>query len=167
MLAKFWSWYERHYRLHVTIAAGLFALQLLHLYWLTTHIVALRLVGTSYFNVTGIWQFLLVIVDYTEIPTLISVSLLYINELRKEWRWKSVLYLFFLNSQWLHLFWITDEVVAELLIGSAVIGLPVWLAWVAIGIDYLELPVIYDTIRRLIASWRTPKQLASVFTEQD
>lgn len=28
--------------------------------------------------------------------------------------------------------------------------LPVWLAWIAIFIDYLELPVIYDTIKEFI-----------------
>ena len=33
-------------------------------------------------------------------------------------------------------------------------ALPIWLAYVAILIDYLELPVIYDTVRRLLVTLR-------------
>jgi hypothetical protein len=59
----------------------------------------------------------------------------------------------FLNSQWLHIFWITDQYVSNELAGrAAVSSLPAWLAWVAILIDYLELPVIYDTFRRAAAA---------------
>jgi hypothetical protein len=47
----------------------------------------------------------------------------------------------------LHILWITDEfVVAEF--GGESTGIPGWLAWIAILIDYLELPVIFDTFRR-------------------
>ena len=61
----------------------------------------------------------------------------------------------FLNSQWLHIFWITDEYVsAELAGAGAASALPGWLAWVAILIDYLELPVIYDTLKRLATAVR-------------
>lgn len=150
MLASFWNWYERYYRLNVTVAAALFVLQLVHLYWLTAHVVALRLFGVSFFDVSDLWELLLVLVDYTEIPTLISVSLLYVNELRSGWSWRSVLYLLFLNSQWLHIFWITDEFVVGAFSGAAVTVLPIWLAWVALAIDYLELPVIYDTVKRFL-----------------
>src|SRR3989344_759149 len=55
-----------------------------------------------------------------------------------------------LNSQWLHIFWITDEFVIQYLAGSDIGFLPFWLAWLAIFIDYLELPVMYDTIKRAI-----------------
>ena len=34
--------------------------------------------------------------------------------------------------------------------GQPGVALPAWLAWVAIGIDYLELPVIVDTIKKLV-----------------
>jgi hypothetical protein len=32
--------------------------------------------------------------------------------------------------------------------------LPIWLAWIAILIDYLELPVIYDTLKKFYQSLR-------------
>lgn len=63
------------------------------------------------------------------------------------------MFLFFINSQWLHIYWITDEFVLEHItrhVGPSI--LPVWLAWVAILIDYLELPVIVDTLRKFFAS---------------
>jgi len=54
----------------------------------------------------------------------------------------------------LHLFWITDEFVIEQFarMGERATLLPLWLAWLAIAIDYLELPVIYDTIRNFSKS---------------
>ena len=33
-------------------------------------------------------------------------------------------------------------------------GMPTWLAYFAIAIDYLELPVIYDTLRRMVVALR-------------
>jgi signal transduction histidine kinase len=87
-------------------------------------------------------------VDYAEIPALLLISAIYLGDLRKEFQWKAIFYLFLLNSQWLHLFWITDEFVIEQFIGISATHLPLWLAWVAILIDYLELPVIADTMRR-------------------
>lgn len=150
-LGKFWEWYERNYTANVGAAAGLFALQVLHLYWLTTDVVAARLFGESFFTPSAVWEFLIAVIDYTEIPAIIGVSLVYINELRKKWSWSSAWVLFFLNSQWLHLFWITDEIVASQLTGGiGKTALPIWLAWLAIIIDYLELPVILDTGRRLV-----------------
>ena len=62
-----------------------------------------------------------------------------------------MLYLAFLNSQWLHIFWITDEFVVSTNEDMAT-ALPAWLAYVAILIDYLELPVIYDTFRKMRAA---------------
>lgn len=95
---------------------------------------------------------LLILVDYTEIPALITTSLVYINELRKKFSWANVRLLVFTNSQWLHIFWITDEFVLGKLVAhrAAMITLPVWLAWVAIAIDYLELPVTYDTLKKAV-----------------
>ena len=145
---SFWNWYERHYALNVGISAFLFMLQLAHLYWLTTDVVAARLFGSSFFNPGPIFETFILIVDYTEIPAIITTSLVYINGLRKQLNAKDALYLLFLNSQWLHIFWITDEFVVERIGGGSIAAVPVWLAWVAIGIDYLELPVIYDTIKK-------------------
>src|SRR3989338_10133347 len=154
MLNKFWSWYGRNYKLNLYITAGLFVWQLAHLYWLSADVVGLRLFGYELWNVGKVGNFLISIVDYTEIPALILTSIFYIHELKKEFRWKSVLFLILLNSQWLHLFWITDEVVVAQFTGAAAIALPIWLSWLAILIDYLELPVIYDTIKKAILSLR-------------
>jgi hypothetical protein len=161
---RFFDWYERHYTLNIAFAALLFVLQLIHLWWLSAHVVALRLVEHSYFNAEGPLYYAILVIDYTEIPALLSVSLVYINELRKGRSWKPLLFLLFLNSQWLHIFWITDEFVqTEFASGGIGAGsaLPTWLAWVAILIDYLELPVIYDTLRKFFASIR--EQRAGTF----
>lgn len=136
---------------NVGIAAFLFVLQLAHLYWLSADVVASRLVGQSFFELHGIWQSLIVLVDYLEIPAIISTSLVYIHEIRQGQTWRGIAYLILINSQFLHMFWITDEFVVEQFTGQG--GgtiLPAWLAWIAIGIDYLELPVIYDTVKKFI-----------------
>jgi hypothetical protein len=151
----FWAWYERHYLLNVGIASVLFMLQLVHLYWLGAEPISLRLVDESFFSPSGLPQYLIFFIDYTEIPALIAVSLVYINELRPGLSWRPTLFLLFLNSQWLHIFWITDEYVSNELAGeAAATSMPAWLAWVAILIDYLELPVIYDTLKRLAIAIR-------------
>lgn len=150
----FWAWYERHYTLNLGLTTVLFALQIVHLYWLATHVIAGRILGYSLFNPSPFFQYLIIVVDYTEIPALISTSVLYIYELRKRFGWKPVFFLIALNSQWLHLFWITDEFVVNQFAGRPDTVLPVWLAWVAILIDYLELPVIVDTSVRFIRRLR-------------
>lgn len=146
---RFWSWYERHYIFNLLLAAGLFLLQLIHLYWMTAHVLLLELTGRSFFPGGPLTEPLLAAIDYTEIPALISTSLLYVNDLRKQFRWREVLFLLFIHSQWLHLFWITDEFIVEQFLGNPrETILPYWLAWVALSIDYLEVPVIVDTVRR-------------------
>lgn len=152
---SFWEWYERHYLLNMVIASGLFVLQLVHLYWLGADPIALRLTDHSFFDPHGLLRYLIYVIDYTEIPALVAVSLVYVNELRRGLDWRPLLFLLFLNSQWLHIFWITDEYVSNELSGDpAVSSLPAWLAWVAILIDYLELPVIFDTLKRLVIAVR-------------
>jgi hypothetical protein len=151
--SRFWAWYERNYVVNVGVVTLLFALQVLHLIWLTGDVVLLRLTGQSFLPLGGLLRAAVLVVDYTEIPALIGTSLIYLNDLRKGWNRRSALFLLFLNSQWLHIFWITDEfVVGEL--GGEGTSLPVWLAWVAIAIDYLELPVIDDTFRRFGSALR-------------
>lgn len=147
-MISFWAWYERHYTLNITIAAILFTLQVVHLYWLTTHVVAVRLFNLDLFSPTPFWELIIILVDYTEIPALITTSLVYINEIRKQgFLKKNVAFLIFINIQLLHIFWITDEVVIRKFSGAA-IGFPFWLAWIAILIDYLELPVIFETAKK-------------------
>lgn len=150
MIQKFWKWYESHLTENTVIAAGLFVLQLVHLYWLTTHVVIHKAFGFSLFDPSPLLQWLIIVVDYTEIPALIATSIIYINEMRKKdgSHFKQWLYLFFLNIQFVHIFWITDEFVVESFTGNAGTILPAWLAWVAIMIDYLELPVIFETLKK-------------------
>ena len=149
MWDRFWRWYERHYLLNLAVASGLFVLQLVHLYWLGADPIATRLTGAGLFHPTGVVRYLILFVDYTEIPALMAVSLVYVNELRSGRSFKPLLFLFLLNSQWLHIFWITDEYVGNELAGQpAASSLPGWLAWVAILIDYGEVPVIWDTLKR-------------------
>lgn len=151
MLDAFWRWYERHYELNLVLTAMLFMLQLVHLYWLTTHVVLHQLLGVSYFNPPPFWQLLIICVDYSEIPALISTSVLYFFQLRQKFRWRHVAFLIMLNSQWLHLFWITDTFVVNQFSGEQATILPLWLAWVAILIDYLELPVMAETFVKAFA----------------
>ena len=154
MWTRFWSWYERTYTLNISIALGLFLLQIVHLIWLFGEVVWVRLFGVPLFELGAVHDLLIAVVDYTEIPALISVSLIYINELREGWNVKSLLYLAFLNSQWLHLFWITDEIVVATLSGAVLVAIPAWLAWFAIAIDYLEVPVMIDVLRKFVRALR-------------
>lgn len=153
-MKRFWNWYERHYTLNVTVAAVLFALQIVHLIWLTLDPLWAKVFGDPLFVVEKPYSWPLLLVDYTEIPALVSVSLLYLNELRQGFAAKPMLFLLFLNSQWLHVFWITDEFVVTSNQAAGTTSLPIWLAYVAILIDYLELPVIYDTFRKMLRALR-------------
>ncbi len=154
MWRAFWNWYERTYILNISIATGLFLLQIVHLVWLSFSVVAPRLFGVTPFEFSDLAEKILVFVDYTEIPALVSVSLVYINELRQKVEVKSVVYLIFLNAQWLHIFWITDEFV-EFSFNSTGTILPLSFAALAIAIDYLEVPVMVDTLKRFLGSLRT------------
>lgn len=147
-MSNFWQWYNKNYKNIVRLSTILFLLQVVHLVWLTSDIVIPKL-----FNIPGAFpyslRFILALVDYTEIPALISVSFIYWHNLiTGKDKNKSWFYLLLLNSQWLHMAWITDEVVANTLIGHAPVSLPFILVWIAIFIDYLELPVMLDTLRR-------------------
>lgn len=155
-LQPFWTWYERHYRFHVAIAAFLFILQLIHLYWLSAEVVLTRLIGSlSLWPDWGWLAILITFIDYTEIPALIATSLIYIDDLHRGRRYKPFIFLLLLNSQWLHIFWITDEFVVDHLTGNhnGTI-LPLYLAWIAIAIDYLEIPVMIDLFVKLLRNLR-------------
>jgi len=152
----FWRWYQRNYLAVLVLTAGIFLLQLFHLYWLFTDVVLARITGRSFYGQGAIAQAVgtsSLIADYLEVPTLISASLLYVSELRKRFSWRPLGYLFMLNTQWAHILWITDEVVVETFAGPGA-GLLQWnavLAWIAILIDFLEVPIIIDTLRRVWA----------------
>ncbi len=153
---KFWKWYEKEYRIIAPLTALLFLLQLVHLYWMTTNIVFVKLFGHAFWDPNAFWNTIIALVDYTEIPAIISSTVFYIHQYQTYtgMRWKSILFLFLINSQWIHLFWITDEVIYTQIAGTAAFVIPAWLAWPAILIDYLELPVMYDTVKKAIISLR-------------
>lgn len=163
---KFWDWYERNYVLNVTIALVLFVLQVIHLGWLGGEVIAERLTGLPLFSFDGIWQTIIILVDYTEIPAIFTMSLVYVDAWRRGAKWNAVLMLALLHSQWLHIFWITDEFVVNTFTGEGQhthsTVLPDWLAWVAILIDYLEVPVIVDTAWKLWRATTKERSLAAV-----
>ena len=129
-------------------------MQIVHLVWLTLDPLWLMVTGEALITVEKPLSWPLLLVDYTEIPALLTVSLIYLNDLRKHgFAWKPVLFLVFLNSQWLHIFWITDEFVVDSSTAQATV-LPLWLAYVALLIDYAEVPVIVDTFRKTAVTLR-------------
>lgn len=167
---SFWRWYEKTYVVNITVALVLFLLQIFHLIWLFSEVVWYKLFGHSLFKLIGIFKLIIVLVDYTEIPALISVSLIYINELRRGKNLKDFLYLSFLLIQLLHIFWITDEYVLETLKitperSSIITG---FLAWIAILIDYLEIPVMVNVLNRFIKALITrqpPSKIKEAFED--
>jgi hypothetical protein len=144
----FWKWYEKRYPIIVPLTALLFSLQLVHLYWMTTNIVFFRAFGHPFWNPSHFWNTVIALVDYTEIPAIFSSSIFYVHQYRSlpGMKFRSILFLILINSQWIHLFWITDEVIYAQFAGTAAIIIPAWLSWIAISIDYLEIPVMIDSV---------------------
>jgi hypothetical protein len=150
---KFINFYLRYQNLNLKISFLLISLQLLHLYWLTTDVVLYRITGTDYFVEASGFVILFIIIDYIEIPALVSGIIYYFFELiynKKEKRIKDTIFLLLLAIQSIHIFWITDDIVYSTFVGADLIEIPEYLVWIAILIDYLELPVIYDLLKRII-----------------
>lgn len=153
LLAIFWQKYKERYQIYSGLTAGIFLLQIVHLYWLTARVVWPQLFGISFFNPNSFWQLVIILVDYIEIPAIIATSILYIFSLRQKWNTKDLVLLILLNTQWLHIFWISDEFVVDIFLSRTTSTiLPFWLAWVAIVFDYLEIPVMYDATKKFIFS---------------
>ena len=152
-LVGFWRRYEN---LNLKIAFVLISLQLIHLYWLTADVVIQRITGESVLGVPqGSPLFIfLIIIDYIENPALVAVLTYYALSIYKHEKnsIKNSLLLSMLAIQVFHIFWITDEVVYDSFFGSPAgsVEIPYYAVWVAILIDYLELPVIFDLFYRTI-----------------
>ena len=146
---RFWRFYQRNYLAVLVLTTAVFVLQLYHLYWLFTDVILTKLTGRSYYTLGEGGALVSLVADYLEVPTLISASLLYLNELRKRFTWAALGYLLLLNTQWVHLFWITDEIVVETFAQQSIFQWNAAVAWVAILIDYLEVPVILDSLRKV------------------
>ncbi len=155
MFKKIMDFYLRYQNINLKISFVLISLQLLHLYWLTTYVVLYRLTGIDYFGELSDFILLFIVIDYIEIPALVSGVIYYLftiiyDKKEKEKRTKNTVLLIHLASQSIHIFWITDDIVYTTFVGSELIYMPEYLAWIAILIDYLELPVIYDLLKRII-----------------
>lgn len=95
---------------------------------------------------------LFVVIDYIEIPALVSGIIFYAYNIHsdKEDAKRSYLFLGMLAVQVFHIFWITDDVVYNSFFKSSFLKIPPLLAWIAILIDYLEIPVIADLLFKII-----------------
>jgi hypothetical protein len=155
-IINFWYRYEN---LNLKITFILISLQLLHLYWLTTDVVLQRIYGESNLIFPRVLLPAFVVIDYIEIPALISGITFYSLSIYKHQKdsWKNSLFLAMLAVQVVHIFWITDEVVYDAFFETRLVEFPLYIAWIAILIDYLELPVMADLFYKIIKGekkWR-------------
>lgn len=155
-IVNFWYRYEN---LNLKITFILISLQLLHLYWLTTDVVLQRIYGESFLIFPKAFLPVFVVIDYIEIPALISGMTFYSLSIYKHQKdsWKNSLFLAMLAVQVVHIFWITDEIVYDTLFKTRLVEFPLYIAWIAILIDYLELPVMADLFYKIIKGekkWR-------------
>ena len=152
LVQKFIDFYHRYETLGLKITFILISLQIIHLYWLTTDVVLQKIFGQSFFLVPRNLLPLFIVIDYIEIPALVSGIIFYIYSIRsgEEDSKKSYLFLGLLGVQVIHIFWITDDVVYSSFFNSSFVQIPSLLAWIAILIDYLELPVMGDLLYKII-----------------
>lgn len=156
LVQKFINFYHRYENLNLKITFVLISLQILHLYWLTTDVVLQKIFGQSFFLVPKSLLPIFVVIDYIEIPALISGIIFYTYSIRngKDSANKCYLFLGLLGVQIIHIFWITDEVVYNSLFKSSLVEIPYLLSWIAILIDYLELPVMADLFYKVVRKKR-------------
>ena len=153
MISRWWhavtAWLDRHYLAALVVTTVAFLLQIFHLYWLFAAVIMEKLTGQSWFSFPKDLNFIYVVADYLEVPALISTTILYLNTFRRDRTFKALLYIFLLNTQWLHLFWITDNFVVQSFSDNGMFSWNAWVAWVAILIDYLEVPVIFEMLKQI------------------
>jgi hypothetical protein len=155
-IVNFWYRYEN---LNLKITFILISLQLLHLYWLTTDVVLQRIYAESFLLFPKVLLPVFVVIDYIEIPALVSGITFYSLSVYKHQKnsLKNSLFLALLAVQVVHIFWITDEIVYDAFFETRLVEFPLYIAWIAILIDYLELPVMADLFYKIIKGekkWR-------------
>jgi hypothetical protein len=103
-------------------------------------------------TVSGPLLVFFIVIDYIEVPALVAGLTYYgLSIYKREKATKNALLFAMLVVQVFHIFWITDEVVYDTFFGtSSAVEIPYYAAWIAILIDYLELPVIADLFYRTI-----------------
>lgn len=141
MLDSIISFHQKWEDLGLKITFVLVSLQVIHLFWLTTYVV---------FNDPSLTMYVppivFVVIDYIEIPALISGVALYTTFIiRDRGGIRNVLLLGTLVVQAVHIFWITDAFILM----SFKFNEMTWLAWTAVFIDYLELVVVWDLWKRI------------------
>ncbi|MBI4894678.1 MAG: hypothetical protein HY833_03005 [Candidatus Aenigmarchaeota archaeon] len=151
VLKRILKFCERYEKAGTKVAFFLIALQLVHLVWLTTDIVLVKLLPGQMPLFPRALEPVQAVIDYLEIPGLFAAVTIYVMGMVRTGRIspKNALLTALLLVQFVHLFWITDEVVYEVLLESDLVEIPAPVAWVAIMIDYLELPVIFDLFKRV------------------
>ncbi len=128
--------YESYNKTLIKFTTILISSQIVHLIWLT------YVATIPYFLFQEIWylpeNFLFAAIDYLEIPALTLTSLYYIVNLSK----KNILLLTAIFLQFIHIAWITDTFILE---NANDIGFAIY---IVILIDYSEIPVIIDFIKK-------------------
>src|SRR4029079_15758808 len=152
LIQKYNNLYHRYENLNLKITFFLISLQIIHLYWQTTAVVFQKIFVSSVFIVPKAFLPICVVIDYIEIPALLSAIIFYSYLIRskRSTAKKNYLFLGMLAVQVVHIFWITDDVVYNSLFNYSFIEIPYVLSWIAILIDYLELPVMVDLFYRII-----------------
>ena len=149
VLQKILDFWKRYENLSLKVTFVLISLQLVHLFWLSTDVVLTRIFGDAFTLFPSYLLPIQAVIDYLEIPALVAGITYYSLSLYKRVHAKNLIFIILLGLQFLHLFWITDEIVYKIFFGAQLVVLPFLLAWTAIGIDYLEIPVMVDLFRRL------------------
>jgi hypothetical protein len=141
LLGRVCDFYAKYECVGLKVTFVLIALQVIHLFWLSNYVIF----GTSLYT-QYIPNFVFASIDYIEIPALFSGIIFYSMSLYLYKKKTSMIFISVLFIQFIHLYWITDEfIVQSFTMHNAVI-----LTWVAILIDYAEIPVMVDLFIKII-----------------
>ena len=94
LIQKFVNFYHRYENLNLKITFFLISFQILDLYWLTTDVVLQKIFGHSFFMVPKNLLPIFVVIDYIEIPALISGLVFHSYNIRREKSTANKSYLF-------------------------------------------------------------------------
>lgn len=136
LLEQISNFYRRYENLGLKITFVLVSLQVIHLIWLTLFVFEIHL---------PLPDIVFAAIDFLEVPALVSGIVFYSLLLHFSRNKKDMLYVGLLLIQFIHIIWITDTFIYM----SINFNQYIWLAIIAIVIDYLEIPVIYDLYKRI------------------